>query len=114
MGRRYPIDRVSLSGSPHYHETTINLIQKLCEGLDIWFIGSRSDDMSNRLISDVKVNLSRQAERDLLKAYPILFMIIIILGVSLILQLIGRCLAILPEMTSDLGYITGLLLRFSA
>ena len=77
MGRRYPIDRVSLSGSPHYHETTINLIQKLCEELDIWFIGSWSDDMSNRLISDVKVNLSRQAELDLLKAYPILFMIII-------------------------------------
>ena len=33
--------------------------------------------MSNRLISDKKVNCSRQFELDLLKAYPILFMIII-------------------------------------
>lgn len=33
--------------------------------------------MSNRMISDENVNCSRQAELDLLKAYPILFMIII-------------------------------------
>lgn len=33
--------------------------------------------MSKRLISDRKINCSRQAELDLLKACPILFMIII-------------------------------------
>ncbi len=33
--------------------------------------------MSNRLISDENMNCSRQAELDLLKTYPILFMIII-------------------------------------
>lgn len=40
-------------------------------------MGSRDDDMTNRLISDEKVNISRQTELDLLKAYPTLFMIII-------------------------------------